>query len=432
MAGFSSFEFLEDINDYLKESKLKKPTEVQEKSIPHFLKGENLSVLAQTGTGKTLAYVLPLFHNLKINDEDIPHDSQIGAPRGIIITPTRELNTQVFKVLKGVAHTCKLRIRDLVGGDKGKRARRISEEAYDILVTSPGRLTSAFERGEVKVDLLETLIFDEADQLLDMGFSKEIKKIIAHINKERKGDTPQYTLYSATWPAQYQNFLAMTFEGVQFKEVICQGGVQLKRNIETFNIYLGVNEKKRMLSEFLNLEGKGTGVVFFNRKEEVLKLAEDVKKQFPNRKIHILHGGLSLAERKDAFKLYREKGGILLASDIAARGLDIEDLKWVLNFDLPFEAVYYVHRCGRTGRAGKLGKVYNFVTPADSNLMKRINEAILSQSSLALKTLEPAKGSRPVQKSPGKKKAPVKKAAVKKTKKKAAGKRTPRYKKKKR
>lgn len=428
MSGFSSFEFLDDINVFLKESKLKKPTEVQEKSIPHFLKNENLSVLAQTGTGKTLAYVLPLFQKLKLNDEDIPHDSQIGAPRGIVITPTRELNTQVFKVLKSVAHNCKLRIRDLVGGDKGKRSRRISEEAYDILVTSPGRLSSALERGEVKVDLLETLIFDEADQLLDMGFSKEVKKIVNFINKKLKGDGPQVALYSATWPAQYQNFLSMTFEGVPFKEVVCQGGVQLKRNIETYNIYLGVNEKKRMLSEFLNLEGKGTGVVFFNRKEDVLKQAEDIKKEFPSRKIHTLHGGLSLNERKQAFKVFREKGGILLASDIAARGLDIEELKWVLNFDLPFEAVYYVHRCGRTGRAGKLGKVYNFVTPSDSKLMVRINEAILSQSSLALKTLEPVK-----KKAPAKGRGTAKKAAPsakKKHKKKVARKRTPRYKKK--
>jgi superfamily II DNA/RNA helicase len=429
MAGFSSFEFLDDINIFLKESKLKKPTEVQEKSIPHFLNNENLSVLAQTGTGKTLSYALPLFHKVKMNDDDIPMESQIGSPRGILITPTRELNTQVFKVLKSIAHHCKLRIRDLVGGDKGKRSRRISEEAYDILVTSPGRLSSALERSEVKLDLLETLIFDEADQLLDMGFSKAVKSIMAFINKFHKGDGPQIALYSATWPAQYQNFLAETFEGFNFKEVICQGGVQLKRNIETYNIYLSVEEKRKMLSEFLELEGKGTGVVFFNRKEDVLKLSDDIKKEFSKRKVHTLHGGLSLPERKEAFKTFREKGGVLLASDIAARGLDIDELKWVLNFDLPFEAVYYVHRCGRTGRAGKLGKVYNFVTPADSNLMKRINEAILSQSSLALKTLEPAKK----QQAPQKKSISKKASAInskKKHKKQVARKRTPRYKKK--
>ncbi len=439
--AFEQLNLLPEIGEFLKENSLKQPTEVQSKSIPPLLKGEDVSVLAQTGSGKTLAYTMPLFHRLKMNDDDIPMESQFGAPRGIILTPTRELNHQVFKVSKSVAHHAKLRVRTLVGGDKGKRSRRLNEEAFDILISSPGRLLSSLERKEISAELLEMIIFDEADQLLDMGFSRELKKINELIAKQKIDF--QVALFSATWPAQYQNFLADIFPSRQFKEVVCQGGVQLKRNIETYNIHCGAREKKNLLNAFLKEQGKGTGVVFVNRKEDVLKILEEVKKEFPRRKVNALHGGLSQGERKKAFEEFRNKGGILLASDIAARGLDIDSLGWVLNYDLPFEAVYYIHRCGRTGRAGKLGRVYNFVTAGDSKLMGRINEAILSQSSLALKPLDGPKGQS--QKAPQKK--TNKKKVTKKVAKKAArskkaqsarrsatarvSKKTPRYKKKK-
>lgn len=432
MSNFSSFGFITEIESFLKEASLKTPTEVQSKSMTPLIKGESVSVLAQTGSGKTLAYALPLFHRLKLTDDNIEMDEQFGAPRAIIVTPTRELNQQVFKVMKSVAHHAKLRVRTLVGGDKGKRSRQMNEDAFDILVTSPGRLLSALERKEVSPKLLELMVFDEADQLLDMGFSKDIKKIQEQIFEVNRAAIPQVALFSATWPAQYQNFVSEVFANNQFKEVICQGGVQLKRNIETFNIYLGPKEKERLLEEFLKGEAKGTGVIFVNRKEDAVTLTTFIRETYKKKKVYELHGNQLPKERKDAMATFREKGGILVATDIAARGIDITDLSWVLNYDLPFEAVYYIHRCGRTGRAGRQGKVYNFVTSADLNLMVRINEAILNQSSLALKTLEPPKGSRPLQlkthkKTKKKVAGPVKK---KHTKKSAVRRKTPRYKKK--
>ncbi len=438
MADFKDFDLLPEIISFLKESSLSKPTEVQSKAIPAFIKGENLSVLAQTGSGKTLAYTLPIFHKLKINDDDIPMDDQFGAPRAIILTPTRELNQQVFKICKSVAHTAKLRIRQLVGGDKGKRSRRLQEEAFDILVCSPARLLSALERKEVLPKLLEALVLDEADQLLDMGFTRDIKKIISFIHKVNKAPLKQVALFSATWPAQYENFVEDVFHGLSFKQVVCQGGIQLKRNIETFNIYLPQKEKSKILEEFIAKEAKGTGLIFVNKKEDVLKVAQTLRGQFPKRNIIELHGNQKPSERKAAMDNFLKKKGLLVASDIAARGLDVDNLGWVLNYDLPFEAVYYIHRCGRTGRAGRLGRVYNFVTSADIKLMGRINEAILSQSSLALKPLEAPKGSpmaRKTQKKSGSKnsKKVVKKKTEKKMKRKSAvRKKTPRYKKKKR
>ncbi len=435
MSSFEDFCFLEDIEKFLTEEGLKKPTEVQSKVIPEIFKGESVSVLAQTGTGKTLSYALPIFQLLKMNDDDIPMELQVGAPRAIILTPTRELNQQVNKVLKSIAHNAKLRIRTLTGGDKGKISRRIADEAYDILVSSPSRLKSALERGEVKSTLLEMLIFDEADQLLDMGFTKDIVRIHELIKKEYREYPVQIGLFSATWPAQYKNFLGEVFPEYQFNEVVCQGGVQLKRNIETYNIALGMKEKLIMAGSFLEKDGKGTGVIFINRKEEALKVYNQLAQQFPRRRMNLLHGGLTQKERREAYTQFRDKGGVLVATDIAARGLDIKNLAWVLNYDLPFEAVYYVHRCGRTGREGKLGRVYNFVTSADIKLMARINEAILSQSSLSLKTLEPTglqlkpKAAKKSKVSSARATIPAKKKQVKK-KSAASGKKTPRYKKK--
>jgi superfamily II DNA/RNA helicase len=262
-----------------------------------------------------------------------------------------------------------------------------------------------------------------------MGFSKEISKIMNFIHKKNSAQVPQVALYSATWPAQYKNFVEEVFPGYTFKDIICQGGVQLKRNIETFNIPLGIKEKPKLLEQFLSKEARGSGIIFVNKKEEVKKISEQVESIVGHKKIFQIHGDQKPGERKDAIQSFRSKGGLLIATDIAARGLDVENLSWVLNFDLPFEAVYYVHRCGRTGRAGRQGRVYNFITPADTKLMGRINEAILSQSSLALKTLDPPK-SKPQRKKSGASKATSKK--VTKKKKPARSGKTPRYKKKKR
>lgn len=387
MSSFQKFGLLKEIGCFLEEASLKEPTEVQRKGIPALLRGESLSVLAQTGTGKTLAYALPLFHLIKSNDESIPMESQIGAPRAVILTPTRELNFQVTKVFKSISHHAKLRIRTLTGGDKGKISRKIADTPYDILVSSPSRLKSALERSEVKSSLLEFLILDEADQLLDMGFTKDILRINELLKREKGRREIQLGLFSATWPGQYKNFISEVFPEYELNEIICQGGVQLKRNIETYNISVSSKEKNKILEDFFKNYAKGTGVVFANRKEDVNSLFSFLKEKFPRRRLNILHGGLSQRERREAFTHFRERGGVLISSDIAARGFDIKNLSWVLNYDLPFEAVYYIHRCGRTGREGKLGKVYNFVTALDQKLVGRINEAILSQSSLALSPL---------------------------------------------
>jgi superfamily II DNA/RNA helicase len=335
-----------------------------------------------------LSYVLPLFDRIKENDDDIPEETQIGAPRAIILTPTRELNFQVFKVLKSVAHHCKLRIRQLKSGDKGGSARNLREQAFDILVTGVGSLEEAIKRKEIKTDLLEFFILDEADQLLDLGFGKSIARIV----KGMKSENYCVGLFSATWPKGYKDFVESTFEGHKLKELALREGHHLVSTIETYNVYLGAREKPDMLHAFCQTKAKGTGVIFANTKERATFVADHLREHFPRRKIWLLHGELKPRERKQAYLNFVDYGGILVSTDITARGMDIKELKWVLNYDLPFEAIYYLHRAGRTGRMGSRGRVFNFVTAADKNIIGRINESILSQTALLMEMIHLAGG----------------------------------------
>lgn len=429
MSSFQNLDLLEELKKYLAAQDFSAPTDVQAKAIPKLLDKKNLSVLAQTGTGKTLAYALSIFSKIKENDEDIPMESQIGAPRAIVVVPTRELITQVKNVFKGISHFCKLRVRSLEGGkDKGKGART-KQEAYDILVIAPGRLLSSLKRGEVKTDLLEYLIIDEADQLLDMGFSKDLLEV----NKVIEKNNPTVALFTATQPVGYPEFVSKVFREKSFETITLQGTHGIKKSIETFNIYLSQKQKNEMLGTFLDKEAKGSGVIFLNRKEEIEAVKDLISQKFPRRKVWMLHGNMDKNQRKENFKGFVEKGGYLVASDVAARGIDIKEVNWVLNYDLPFEAVYYIHRCGRTGRGKRSGVVYNFVTNADVNIISKINIAIKGQSSLALKTINSPKNNSkagPVKKAmakPVKKKQGTKSSKKKTAKKVVRQKRGPRY-----
>lgn len=435
MSDFKSFDFLPEIQSFLNDGNFTSPTPVQTKAIPTILERNNICAVAQTGTGKTLAYALPIFNQIKENDDDIDMDDQYGNPRAIILVPTRELVSQVMKVFKSIAHHAKLRIRKLEGGKDKGRSRRLKEEAFDILVCAPGRLLSAIDRKEIGTDLLEWLVLDESDQLLDMGFSKDISKIVTKV----KAKDYNVALFSATKPDDFFKFTEQTFKDHKFTEHFLTDSHGIKTTIETFNIYLGQREKQDMLIAFLEKQARGSGMIFFNKKEEVSKLGELIKARFPRRKVWVLHGDMTKAERKENFDGFVAKGGYLLSSDISARGIDIQDLNWVLNYDLPFEAVYYLHRCGRTGRAKKKGTVYNFVTPSDRNLIGRINDAIAGQNNLDIQSLKAPKvagsGAKKVAKKkvkPSKKvtrKAAARKKVVHK-KKSAKKKKTPRYKRK--
>ena len=392
-------ELLKDLRvlDFLKEAKFKAPTDIQERMIPRILKAENTLASSPTGSGKTLSYALPLAEAFKAFEGQMSGDN--GAPFAVILSPTRELSTQIHGVFKSIAHHAKFRVRALAGGDKKLETKKTLNSPVDILVANPGRLLNVIKSGELEFSNWKYLICDEADQLFDMGFSRDLADIWKAIsNKEISTH-----FLTATRPDDLELRIAETFEGIELSTMNCGSKAQLKKEVATFNVFLNPGDKIPMLTNFLKEKGRGSGIIFVNRKEEISEIEEKLQDKGITKKIYVLHGGMDIKERRKTFRDFKNKHGVLLCSDIAARGIDIHEISWVLNYDLPFQAVYYIHRCGRTARGVGKGVVFNFVTPRDIGIIAKINKAILEQSALKLKPLKAPKVQEPSKKKTAKK-----------------------------
>lgn len=421
-------ELLKDLRvlDYLKEAKFKAPTDVQAKMIPRILKSKNSLASSPTGSGKTLSFALPLAEAFKAYENDLSGDN--GAPFAVILSPTRELSSQIQGVFKSIAHHAKFRVRALAGGDKKLDTKRTLNSPVDILVANPGRLLSVIKSGELEFSNWKYLICDEADQLFDMGFSKDLADVWKAINKKEISTH----FLTATRPDDLELRIAETFEGIELSTLKCGERDQLKKEVETFNVFINPGDKIPMLTTFLNEKGRGSGIVFVNRKDDIAEIQEKLEEKGVKKKLYALHGGMDIKERRKTFREFKIKHGVLICSDIAARGIDIHEISWVLNYDLPFQAVYYIHRCGRTARGRGKGTVFNFVTPRDRGIIAKINKAILGQTALKLKALKAPKVQEPTKKKTNKKAA--KKTARRNTRTPNKGtrktKKTPRYKRK--
>lgn len=378
--SFNSLLETEIFGEYFSEYDIKGAKEIQKKSIPPFIDGDDLIVLSKTGSGKTLSYLLPVFQKLKILEKEGRHMEK-ASPQCVIIVPIKELAHQVSAEAKKISHHAKLRVKSAVGGQKGKRVQSFKSSSFDILVATPGRLHSMLKSKEINFKSLQMLVVDEADQLMDMGFTKDMLAIKSFIKTK-----VQVAMFSATEPVDFSELTANVFSGYEFNRIHHSASLQTTSNIETFNISLEYTEKKSMLSQFLESEAKGSGVIFTNQKEiaeDVHKYMETISKEKKLKsKIYLIHGDVTEEARRRRMSDFRKSGGILVTTDIMARGIDVKGLKWVLNYDLPFEAVYYVHRAGRVGRHGTIGLVYNFVTKKDQKLILKINESIASQTAL--------------------------------------------------
>lgn len=379
MARFDQLIKLPALLDYIKEEGFEKPTEVQSKAIPQILKGESLVCTAQTGTGKTLAYALPLVELLKQAEAAKTFDPSLAsAPAAIILCPTRELASQVFGILKRISHFAKFRVRLLSGGDSSAKTLQM-RNGLDVLVAAPSRVRQAIDKGDLNVSQVKMLFVDEADQMLDLGFGKELKKIYSKIE-----GPCQLALFTATRPADLNQIAMDVFDGAPLTDLVVEGAHELKLNIETFNITCSQGEKPFMLELFLKEQGGMKGIIFVNRKETVDEVHKVLTDKFPKRVFAKLHGDMEKKDREKENAAFRDKNVTLVASDIAARGIDVKGVVWVLNYDLPFESVYYLHRCGRTGRSGVPGRVFNFVNTRDQGLINKINQSISEQTLLQL------------------------------------------------
>ena len=338
------------------------PTPIQAQAIPSVLMMKDIIGIAQTGTGKTASFVLPMI--------DILAGSRARArmPRSLILEPTRELAAQVAENFEKYGRYHKLSMALLIGGVQMGDQVKALEKGVDVLIATPGRLMDLFDRGKILLNGCELLVIDEADRMLDMGFIPDIETICTKLPANR-----QTLLFSATMPPPIKKLADRFLTNPKYIEVARPASSNL--NIEQFLVDVTPTKKRDVLRDLLRQEEVATGIIFCNRKTTVRELNKSLRQQgFRSGEIH---GDIDQATRTrelDAFK--SGEINLLVASDVAARGLDVKGVSHVFNFDAPWHPDDYVHRIGRTGRAGAKGKAFTFVTKADEEAIDSIEKLI--------------------------------------------------------
>lgn len=362
-----------DLLTYLSSVSLSVPTPIQADCIPKLTGPGHFTVQSHTGTGKTLGYLLPVVSQLKAQEskDDVRFN---GSPRAVIIAPTRELAGQIFSVVKEISHFAKLRVRKLVGGDKGKSLKSMFAMPIDILVTTPDRCLRSLKNKELSKASLKYVILDEADHLFEPSFKSIMQQIAAELNEADF----QLFLVSATRPARFIETINSFFPALTLQTIGEAKENRSDKGVDIFNMPVEEKDKFTYVKDFVRQQKHRNGVIFTGSKSRAQRLAEELAAAGQKR-MFLLHKDLEIKERVEVMDSFRKKGGILIATDIFARGIDIPHLQWVLNFDLPSEPYYYLHRSGRVGRSGKEGDVYNFITSKDTERLERINKALITQ-----------------------------------------------------
>jgi superfamily II DNA/RNA helicase len=296
------------------------------------------------------------------------------------VAPTRELASQIFTVFKGISHHLKLRVRDITGGDTSAKMKSVASGSYEILIATPSRIKSAIQKKELSLSQLQYVVFDEADQLFDMGFKRDLDFMIEYFDKSNT----QFSFITATLPSEVEDYILTKFIDVNFEKIATDVSHAPQSRIETYNVKVTSEEKNPVVKMFLD-KTQGRGIIFTNQKNQAEDLFKYLAEKMPKLKTKLLHGDLTIKERVAAIDSFKaNKAQVLVATDIAARGIDIQDLSWVVNYGLPKTGIYYLHRCGRVGRGGKKGIVYNLVAHHDSKMINMINDAISNQKHLNL------------------------------------------------
>ncbi len=351
--------------DILSKNKFTTPTPIQHQSIPAAIEGKDIMGIAQTGTGKTLAFGIPMIQRIAQSN---------GKSKGLVVLPTRELALQVNETLRKIGGSLGLKTTILIGGESMGRQISSLRSNPHIIIATPGRLIDHLEGGRVKLNDTRILVLDEADRMLDMGFAPQIKKILATVPKER-----QTMLFSATMPDTIVN-IAKSYMQLPLRVEVARAGTA-GENVEQELFFIPKDGKLALLKNLLE-EYKGTILVFSRTKFGAKKIARSIR-TFGHTADEI-HSNRSLNQRIEAlngFKIGRYR--ILVATDIAARGIDVTGIQLVINYDLPENAEDYVHRIGRTGRAGMAGKAISFATPDQRRDVRDIERLIRTQLPVA-------------------------------------------------
>ena len=336
------------------------PTPIQEQAIPPVLMMKDIIGIAQTGTGKTASFVLPMI--------DILASGRRRAlmPRSLILEPTRELAAQVAENFEKYGENHDLKMALLIGGVQMGDQVKALNEGVDVLIATPGRLMDLFERGKIMLNGCDLLVIDEADRMLDMGFIPDIEFICSKLPEQR-----QTMLFSATMPPPIEKLANKFMDNP--KRIETARAATTNKDITAFRVDVGPRQKRDTLEWLLQNDHVDTAIIFSNRKTTVRELNKHLQQiGFASGEIH---GDIDQATRNK--ELARFKSGeinILVASDVAARGLDIKGVSHVFNYDTPWHPDDYVHRIGRTGRAGAKGRAFTFVTPADAEAIDNVEK----------------------------------------------------------
>ncbi|HFS68026.1 MAG TPA: DEAD/DEAH box helicase [Flavobacteriia bacterium] len=347
----------------IEKSGYRQPTEIQEKIIPLILQGKDVIGIAQTGTGKTAAFALPILQRLLKKQNASKRKKQL---RALVITPTRELAEQIYEAFKIYGEYTNIRATAVFGGTAIEPQIDRLKKGVDILIATPGRLLDLYKREQLQLDKIEILVLDEADLMLDMGFIDDVNKIV-----KITPDDKQIALFSATMP---DKIIALTAAVLQNPEKV-EISQKTPKKINQKLYYVSKRKKMELILHLLRNEIKGSILIFRRTKFGVNKLEESLQKN--GYKVTSLHGDKSQKARQDALKSFKNKEvNILIATDVASRGIDIEQLDAVINYDQPNIPETYVHRIGRTGRAGQVGKAYSLCSPDEVAYIKRIQKLI--------------------------------------------------------
>jgi ATP-dependent RNA helicase RhlE len=359
--NFNQFNLDSRLNAGIKRAGYQIATPIQEKAIPAAIAGKDLIGTAQTGTGKTAAFVLPILHKLL--------KGQRNQTRALIVTPTRELAEQIHQAVRDLSVGTGLRSATVYGGVGAQPQIQAFQKGVEIIVACPGRLLDLYAKGQARLNRVEFLVLDEADRMFDMGFLPDVRRIVKAIPGKR-----QTLLFSATFEREVEKLARETLSRPERITV----GLSRPAHTVSHALYPVPQHLKRVvLLELLKKTDTASVLIFTRTKHRARRLEQQIGKA--GYRVTSLHSNRTQGQRQRALKGFKSgQFQIMVATDIAARGLDVESISHVINFDMPDTADAYIHRIGRTGRAERSGEAFTLITPDDADLIRKL-ERIMKQ-----------------------------------------------------
>lgn len=356
--GFSRFNLSTPLLQAIASFGYAEPTPIQSQTIPLALSRRDIRACAQTGTGKTCAFLAPIIENLL---NHVVHN----RPSVLILTPTRELAAQVHGVAQNLIKHMRIKAALIVGGSNfGLQASHV-RSGIDIIVATPGRLIDHINRGSISLQTVRTVVLDEADRMLDMGFLPDIRRILSKLPPER-----QTMLFSATFGAEIKQLTSQFLKNPALVDVSPSSSAP-SENVTQLVYPVSQNQKRALLQALLELGNITSALIFTRTKHGANKLLQTL--QDWGKRATVIHSNRSQQQRQRALQGFKDRQyQILVATDIAARGIDVKDISHVINYDVPRHAEDYVHRIGRTGRAQAMGEALTLVSPDEEPFLKRI------------------------------------------------------------